>query len=88
MEANASETNPSKLEDSTATTPLALMQVLSKTLVGGTWLAQSVKGPALDFSSGHDLTVHESEPRISAWDSLSPSLSVPSLLALHLSFSK
>ena len=24
---------------------------------GGTWVAQSVKGPTLDFSSGHDLRV-------------------------------
>ena len=40
-------------------------------------LDQSVKRPALDFSSGHDLTVREIEPctglcavrRVSAWDS-------------------
>ena len=25
--------------------------------LGGTWVAQSVKQPTLDFSSGHDLTV-------------------------------
>ena len=53
---------------------------------GGAWGAQSVKRPTSDFGSGRDLTVRESvglcadsaEP---AWDSLSPSLSVPSLLA-------
>ena len=28
----------------------------------GAWVAQSVKHPALDFGSGHDLTVHELEP--------------------------
>ena len=30
----------------------------------GTWVALSVKCPALDFSSGHDLTVCGFEPRI------------------------
>ena len=47
-----------------------------------------------DFSSGHDLTVHEFEPHIglcadpaeTAWESLSLSLSL--LLALSLSLSK
>ena len=28
----------------------------------GTWVAQSVKHPALDFGSGHDLPVREFEP--------------------------
>ena len=28
----------------------------------GTWVAQSVKHPTLDFGSGHDLRVHETEP--------------------------
>ena len=28
-----------------------------------TWVAQLVKRPALDFGSGHDLTVHRIEPR-------------------------
>ena len=49
----------------------------------------------LDFGSGHDLTVREMEPRVKlyadsvepAWDSLSPSLSAPPLLALSLSLS-
>ena len=44
-----------------------------------------VKHPALDFSSGHDLTVHGIKPRIGlctdteepAWDSLSLPLSLP-----------
>ena len=52
---------------------------------GGTWVAQWVKHPTLDFSSGHDLVVHGIEPNIRlclesiqpAWDSLSPSLSAP-----------
>ena len=52
-------------------------------------MAQLVKWLTLDFGSGHDLMTFEMEPRIglccdsmeSAWDSLSPSLSVPSLLA-------
>ena len=42
----------------------------------GTWVAQSVKRPTLDFGSGHDLAVHEFEPLRTvsaepAWDSLS-----------------
>ena len=56
-------------------------------------MAQSIRRLTLDFSSGHDLTVHEFEARIGlwaisvelAWDSLSPSL-CPSLAhALYLS---
>ena len=43
-------------------------------------MAQSVKCPTLDFSSGHDLTVHGIQPHVglctvSAWDSLSLPLS-------------
>ena len=47
----------------------------------GRWVAQSVKCPTLDFSSGHDLpsSVLSAEP---AWDSLCSSLS----LSLPLSF--
>ena len=49
---------------------------------GGAWVAQSVKHLALDFCSGHDLTVRRFEPRIGlladsmqlAWVSLSLSL--------------
>ena len=55
--------------------------------------AQSVKRPALDFGSGHDLTVGGIEPCIGlrsdrmepAWDFLS--LSAPLLLILSPSFS-
>ena len=64
--------------------------------IRGTRVAQSVKHPTLDLSSAHDLMVRESEPRVglcansteSAWDSLTPSLSLP-LPQLHmLSLSK
>ena len=49
------------------------------------WVTQLVKHPILDFGSGHELTVRETEPHIRlcgdsaepAWDSLSPSLSAP-----------
>ena len=64
-------------------------------LMGGPWLAQWVLILThLDFSSGHDLMVHDefklqfwlcadsAEP---AWDSLSPSLSTPPRLTLVLS---
>ena len=65
---------------------------IKNTTPRGTWVAQLVKRPILDFSSGHDLTVCEFEPHIRlftdsvepAWDSLSP-LSVPPLLILSLS---
>ena len=61
----------------------------------GTWVAQSVKPLTLGFSSGHDLMVCEIEPRVRlcadstepAWDSLSPSLSVPSWLVCACSLS-
>ena len=66
------------------------MLVTLNILTWGAWMAQSVKHPTPDFSSGHDLTVRGFEPCISlctnsaepAWDSLSPSLSAPPLLAL------
>ena len=53
-------------------------------MLGGAWVAQSVKHPTLGLGLGHDLTVHEFEPCIKlqaasaepAWDSLSP-LSAP-----------
>ena len=61
------------------------------------WAVQSVKHLTLDFRWGSDLAVREIEPRVGlcddsgepAWDSLSPSLSAPSLhvLSLSLSFS-
>ena len=52
-------------------------------------MAQLVNRPTPDFGSGRDLLVHEFEPHIGlrangaepVWDSLSPSLSAPSLLA-------
>ena len=57
-------------------------------------MAQSVEHPTVNFGSGHDVTIHEIEPRIGlcadgagpAWDSLSPppSLSAPSHLSLPL----
>ena len=59
-------------------------------------MAQSVKHPTLDLGSGHDLMVHEIESQVvlctdsiePAWDSLSPSLSVPlSMHSLSLFFS-
>ena len=59
----------------------------------GTWVAPSVVRPPLDSGSGHDMAGISSpasgaelsvEP---AWDSLSPSLSAPPLLALSLSLS-
>ena len=51
--------------------------LFKRSLNSGTWVAQSVKRPLLDFGSGHDLMVQESEPRIGlftgrvepAWDS-------------------
>ena len=51
-------------------------------------MAQVVETLTLDFNSGHDLTVLGLEPHVGlhavdtepAWDSLSPSLSVPAPL--------
>ena len=59
----------------------------------GTWVAQLVKHPTLNFSSGHDLRVCGFEPRIGlcadsaepAWDSLSLPLSLPLPCLLSLS---
>ena len=59
--------------------------MLIKSNIRGAWVAQSVEHLALDFSSGHDLTVCEFEPHIGlcadsaepAWDSLSLPLSLP-----------
>ena len=55
-------------------------------------MAQSVKPVTLGLGSGHDIVVHEIEPRVRlcagskelAWDSFS-SLSAPPLLELSLS---
>ena len=60
---------------------------------GGTWVAQFIRRPALDFGSSHDLTVRGFEPHVGlcadsmgrACDSLSPSLSAPSPVFLFLS---
>ena len=69
----------------------AQASVISRTEIRGglrgAWVAQSVKRPALDFSSGHDLAVHEIKPHVRlctgslepAWDSLSPLSLCPSL---------
>ena len=54
-------------------------------LLWGAWVAESVKHPTLDLSSGHNLMVCGFESRIGlcadsmkpTWDSLSPSLSLP-----------
>ena len=56
----------------------------------GSWEAQSVKYPTFDFSSGHDLMVHEFEPHILSAQSLLGILSLflslcPSPLVLSLS---
>ena len=61
--------------------------------LGGTWVAQWIECPTLDFDSGHDLVAREFEPCVRfcidgmepAWDSVSPSLSVPFPLACALS---
>ena len=58
----------------------------------GTWVVQLAKCPTLDFSSGHDLTVREFEPRVGlcagsvepAWDYLSPSPSACASPSLSL----
>ena len=64
---------------------------------GGSGLKKAKLGHlTLDFGSGHDLTVRGIEPRVRiyadreepAWDSLSPSLYAPLLLARTLCFSK
>ena len=59
-------------------------------------MARSVKRPAFDLDSGHDLMVGEFEPRVRlyadsvkpAWDSLSVSLSLPPSLNLSASLTK
>ena len=63
--------------------PLHLLQMMKQ----GAWVAQLVKHPILDFSSGHGLTVGGTEPHVSlhadssmpSWDSLSPCLCTLSL---------
>ena len=50
---------------------------------GVAWVAQSVKHPTLDFSSGHDLTVQELQPHIGLCADSAQSLL--GVLSLHLS---
>ena len=49
-------------------------------------MAQSIKDLALDFSSGHDLTVWEFEPHIRLWATVQALLGIlfPSIAALPL----
>ena len=69
---------------------------ISYKVLRGAWVAQLVKHLTLDFSSDHDLTVHEFQPHVGlltdsmepAWDSLSPALSAPSLLPVSLKINK
>ena len=73
---------------------------LFRNCLRGTWVAQLVKRPTLDFSSGYDLTVCEFKSYVGlcadseklAWDSVPLPLSLfpsPSLsLSLSLSLSK
>ena len=64
--------------------------------MGGAGVAWSVKHLSLDFGSDHDLTVCEIEPHVGlradsaepAWDSLSPSLSLPLPCSYSLFLSK
>lgn len=53
--------------------------------IGGAWVAQSVQQATLNFGSGHDLAVRESEPhtRFRA-DSVEPACDSPSLFSLPL----
>ena len=59
-------------------------------------MAQSVNRLTLDFGSGHDVTVPETEPRVGlcaestepAWDSQSVSLSLPVPHSLSLTLSQ
>ena len=62
----------------------------------GTWVAQWVKHPTLDFSSGHDLMVSEFELHVGpravsmepAWDFVSPPTPAPPEAVLSLSQNK
>ena len=62
----------------------------------GTWVAQLVQRPTLDFNSSHNVTVREIKPRTGlcadsiepAWDSCSASLSAPPLFMLSFSLFK
>ena len=72
---------------------LVTVSLFKKFLLWGALVAQSVKRPTLDFSSGHDLMVREFEPPVGlcpvsvepAWGSFSPPLSLPlSVLSLKI----
>ena len=77
-----------------------MVAYLEKKISQGTWVAQSGKCPTLDFGSGHDLMVGETEPHVglcadSVWNllgflSLPLSLPLPCSCtpALSLSLSK
>ena len=66
-------------------------RVCKRAIKRGTWVAQSVKHPTLDFCSGHDLTLvrlsPSSGPALTEWSLLqfSPSLSAHPPLMLCLS---
>ena len=67
---------------------------LQKWHFGGTWVAQSVEHPTLDFSWGHDPRVIRLSPTSGsvlsvepAWDSLCLPLLLPPLLVFSLSLS-
>ena len=88
-----------KLNTQPTETPMCpWSRILFKIIFRGTWVAQSVKHPTFDFSSGHDLTVcgFESHVRVCTdsfeptWDSLSapPPRVRTHTLCLCLSLSK
>ena len=62
----------------------------------GSWVAELVTCLTLDFGSGHDLVIRESEPQSglrpdraeAAWDSLSPSLCPSPAGVLSLNINK
>ena len=88
---------PKKLKESVRILSHQVENINKKTEITfrGTWVAQSVKHPTLDFGSGHDLMVHGFKLCIelcangaeSAWDPLTPSPSTPPLLTCALSLS-
>ena len=71
-------------------------KIFKNTQTKGTWVAQSIKHPTLDFHAGHDLMGCKFKPCIGlradgaepTLDSLSPSLSAPYPLALSLKILK
>ena len=65
--------------------PILGIELTLKKNYWSAWMAQSVKRPTLDFSSGHDLMVHEFKPHIMLFtDSLKPAWdSFPLPLSAH-----